>query len=336
MVFPSRARSVSSDMQRELARRERAGEPSFEYFAPSFVEVKEVEGRLVDTRRALLYNYMFIHASESEIYRIKQRLPQYNFLPRVDDGKERYHYPYLSDDAMRNLQWVASSYAGLIPVYAADPAWLIKGDRIRIIEGPFKGIEARIVSRGRSRRKDIIICIDNWMWIPLLQVRTGQYTVIELSSSDSRIYSHLNNDRVQRSLHEALCRHHRGETTAEDRSLASDTLLRYADLTVGSDLMRSKLYALLLPAYTILEEREKCAGLIRIIQVMLPSIKAEQTRALLLVTLYGCTDSSIYYEMAHSAVDPWSKEGVLKKSKSELVGRLADYDRCLGHGTDGE
>lgn len=332
MVSPYRTRSAASDMERELAYRSRNGLSAFEYFAPSFVEAKEVNGRLVNTRHALLFNYIFIHASESEIYRIKQRFPQYNFLPRVDDGKNKYHYPYLSDEAMRNLQWVARSYEGMIPLYAADPAWLIKGDRIRIVEGQFKDIEARIISRPHSKHKDIMVCIDNWMWVPLLKVQTGQYEIVELDNSVSRVYSHLNNDRMQEKLHEALCRHQLGDTTDEDRALASEVLLQYANLTMGSDVMRCKHYSLLLPAYAILEDKQKCEGLIRIIQLMLPGIKAEQSRALLLITLYGCTDSSIYYEMAHSAVDPWNvSETNTRKSKAQLIRRLADYDHNLGH-----
>lgn len=331
MISPSRTRSAALDMERELAYRSRNDQPPFEYFAPSFVEVKEVNGRLVNTRHALLFNYIFLRASESEIYRMKQRFPRYNFLPRVDDGNNKYHYPYLSDEAMCNLQWVARSYEGMIPLYAADPAWLIKGDRIRIIEGQFKDIEARIISRPRSRHKDIMVCIDNWMWVPLLKVQPGQYEIVEMDNSGSRVYSHLNNDRMQERLHEALCRHQRGATTDEDRALASEVLLQYANLTMGSDVMRCKHYSLLLPAYAILEDKEKCEGLIRIIQLMLPAIKAQQSRALLLITLYGCTDSSIYYEMAHAAVDPWRAEENPRRSKLQLIRRLADYDRNLGH-----
>lgn len=331
MVFPSRTRSAASDMQRELAYRERNGEPAFEYFAPSFVEVKEVSGRLVNTRRALLFNYIFLRASETEIYRMKQRLPQYNFLPRVNDKMGKYHYPYLSDAAMRNLQWIARSYEGMIPLYAADPVWLTKGDRIRITEGQFKDIEARIISSPRSKHKNIMVCIDNWMWVPLLQVRPGQYEVVELNSTGNRKYTHLNNDRLQENLHEALCRYQCGKTTDEDRALATEILLQYANLTMDSDIMRCKLYALLLPAYTILEQKEKCEGLIKIIQLMVSAIKAEQSRALLLVTLYGCMDSSIYYESAHATLAPWRTEENLRKSKAQLLRRLADYDRCLQH-----
>ncbi len=331
MVFPSSGQAMITGLEQELKRRERDGEPLFEYFVPSFVEVKEVNGRLIDTRSTLFYNYLFVHASEAEIYRIKQRFPQYNFLPRVKDGKEEYHYPYLSDEAIRDLQWIARSYSDRIPVCAADPTWLVRGDKIRITQGRFKGIEARIIVQPHSRRKDIIVSIENWMWVPLLKVHPGEYEVIELSAERNHFYSHLNDERIQDRLHEALCRYHRGKTTEEDRLMASKVLLQYANLIFKSSVMRGKQYSLLLPAYTILENWIKREGLVQTIRVMLPAIKGEQLRALLFVTLYGCMDNNIYYRQAHAIVDPWQNESNLKKSKSRLIRRLIDYDRCLGH-----
>ena len=95
--------------------------------------------------------------------------------------------------------------------------------------------------------------------------------------------------------------------------------------------MRCKLYAILLPAYTILGMEEEAAKLVGVMQTMLPLVKAEQSRALAVVTLYGCTDSSIYYYRAHELIDPWSRESSPKKSKLSLIRRLADYDRWLKH-----
>lgn len=331
LVSPSRTRSHTADLQRELAYREHHGEPLFEYFAPSFVEVREVKGQLIDTRQPLLYNYLFVHASESEIYRMKQRLPHYNFLPRINDSKEEYHYPYLTDEAMRDLRWIARSYAGSIPLCTAESAWLTQGDTIRITQGRFKGIEARVVSPPRSRHKEILVRIENWMWVPLLQVHPGEYEIVELCGDGHPIYSHLNNLHIQEGLHEALCRHLRTETTAEDRTLATDALHRYANLAADSVVIRCKLYSLLLQAYTILEEHEKSEALLQVIRILLPAVKAEQSRALLLVTLYGCTDDHRYYDMAHATLAPWMTETNPKKSKMRLIQRLADYDRCLGH-----
>ena len=62
--------SPSRGLDAELSRRERRGETLFEYFAPSYVEVRKVDGKLVNTRRPLLFNYVFIRSSVEEIFRI--------------------------------------------------------------------------------------------------------------------------------------------------------------------------------------------------------------------------------------------------------------------------
>ena len=70
---------------------------------------------------------------------MKRFLPQYNFLPRVREKDDAY-YPYLSDEAMENLKWVAASYSDVLPVYTPGPERLMKGDRIRITRrGPQGG-----------------------------------------------------------------------------------------------------------------------------------------------------------------------------------------------------
>lgn len=332
MVYPTSSRAMTEELDRELTRRRRDNEPLFEYFAPVLVEARKMNGRLVTTRRSLLYNYLFVHASECEIYRIKQRLPQYNLLPRVKDSKESYHYPYLTDKAMSDLQWIARSYAEPVPVCTADPAWLVKGDRIRITEGRFAGIEAKVVTNAPSRHKEILVSIDNWMCVPLLKVQPGEYEVVELNAETPSYYSRLNNSKLLDRLHDALCRHLAGKGAEEDRRIATEVLQEYGCLTLDSDIMRSKLYALLLQAYTILDETSKRESQLVAIQKMLPAVRAEQSRALLLVTLYGCTDNRFYYDQAHALIDPWLAEESPKKSKAQLIRHLADFDRQFGHG----
>ena len=210
LVLPSCHKGPAKGLQEELERRRRNGEPSFGYFAPLYVEVKKRDGRFVETRRPLLYNYVFIHASEHEIYRMKQWLPLYNFLPRIKDGKCEYH-PYLSEEAMTNLQWVADSYSNVIPVYTPQPEQLIKGDRIRITEGRFKGAEASVIIQPGAGKRDIMVCVENYMWVPLLRVQPGQYEVIALNDDGKHVYTRLGNDRQLLKLHEALGRFHRPE-----------------------------------------------------------------------------------------------------------------------------
>ena len=318
-------------LRMELERRTRNGEPVFEYFAPSYVEVRKQHGELVRTNHPLLYNYVFIHASEAEIYRMKRFLPQYNFLPRVREKDDAY-YPYLSDEAMGNLKWVAASYSDVLPVYTPGPERLMKGDRIRITEGQFKGVEASVIIQPGGGRKEVMVCVENCMYVPLLCVEPGQYEVIALNADNRHVYTRLNGDRLPAGLHEALKRYHSPEgVTDADRALASEVLQQYANLQLDSDVMRCKLYSMLLPAYAILGDREAFDQLLGTVRSILPLIRAEQSRSLLLVTLYGCTNCCLDYEQAHAAVDPWRGKQPLKKSKAQLLRRLDDYDCWLSH-----
>ena len=281
LTLPSCHRGPAVGLQRELDRRLRCGEPGFEFFAPSYVEVKD---------------------------------------------------PYLSDEAMRNLQWVARSYCDELPVYMPETERLAKGDRIRIIAGRFKGAEARVAIRPGGGRKDVVVCVENWMWVPLLHVRPGEYEIIALHEGGKHVYTRLDNDRLQEGLHEAMGRcFSPGGATDEDRALAAETIRQYGRLQVDSDVLRSKLYSILLPAYTLLGERKEREKLIGTIRHLLPLVHAEQARANLLVTLYGCADSSLDYERAHEIVERWKREESPKKSKARLIRWLDDYDRWLGH-----
>ena len=113
---------------------------------------------MVNTKRPLLYNYVFIHASENEIFSLKRTLPLYNFLPRVSSGGQSY-FPYLSDREMETLRWVAAFLLNELPVYVPDSGHLLKGDRVRITSGPFADMEAEVVVQPGGGHKDVMVRI---------------------------------------------------------------------------------------------------------------------------------------------------------------------------------
>lgn len=323
--------SSAKDLDAELQRRERRGEPLFEYFAPSYVEARKVSGKMVNTKRPLLFNYIFLRSSEDEIFRMKRLLPLYNFLPRVKVG-DSYHFPYISDKEMDRLRWVARSYSDELPVYQPDNSTLVRGDRVRIISGPMQGLEAEVVIQPGGGSKDVMVRILDCLWVPLFQVKPGEYELIGLDQGKRHIYTHLDNDRLSSGLHEALNTFiQSGSASEEGLKIARESLALYRNIEMESDVMRCKIYSLLLPTYRLLAMEEEFSALIHNIREMLPLVKAQQSLALLYVSLYGCTDNSIYYEEAHKIVDPWSREESPKKSKRQLIQRLADYDRSYGH-----
>jgi len=233
---------------------------------------------------------------------------------------------------MDTLRWVAASYSNELPVYVPDSGRLLKGDRVRITSGPFTDMEAEVVVQPGGGHKDVMVRILDCLWVPLFEVRAGEYELIELNTGGKHVYTHLDNDRLSEGLHDALGRYHAsGVVVDEDARLAREVLRGYASLRGETDVIRCKLYSLLLPAYLLLGEEDEFDRLRSTMRSMLPVIKAGQSRALLLVTLYGCTDSSLYQRMAHELVDPWQDEASPKKSKSVLIRRLRDYDRWFGH-----
>lgn len=153
---------------------------------------------------------MYLSVPPSVMFPLMQRFPVLSFLPRVRERKREY-FPYLSDAAMENLQWVARSYSNTLPVYIPQPDGLRKGDRIRITEGRFKGVEATVVIQPGAGRKDVMVCVENWMWVPLLRVMPGEYEVIALNDEDKHVYTRLDNDCMLNGLHSALQRYHSAE-----------------------------------------------------------------------------------------------------------------------------
>lgn len=320
--------SLSSGLQEELDLRKRNGEKVFEYFAPTYVEVKSVRGKMVKTTRPLLYNYVFVHASEADIYNMKRSTMQrYNFLPRVREEDKQY-YPYLTDAAMENLRWVARAYDDVLPVYTPEPDKLMKGDKVRITEGQFMGVEATVMIQPGAGQKSVMVCVDDWLWVPLIQVKQGQYEVVSLNDDGKHLYTKLDNDRLFTKMHEAIGHHHSTEgVTDEDRRLAQEILNQFRNLEMPTPVLRCKHYSLLLPAHLILGNTDEMNMLQSKIESVLRGVKAEQAAALLLTTLYGCTGSDDYHRQATRIITPWKTEEKPKKSKRQLIQWLTDYEQ---------
>ncbi len=332
MIYPFGRKGVVMGLDREIKRRKNMGEPPIEYFAPICVEAKEEDGKIVRTEKQLFHNYVFVRASIKELFRMKQYEEQYNFPRRETTATGEHHYPHVSDEVILNLKWIARSYSGVIPVYTGDTSWLVKGDRIRVTSGPLKGIEANLFDNRQKKRKEIMVVIENWMTIPLLRVKESHYKVIALNDKTHEKENFTISDEQIPRLHHMLCRlYDKKGLSAEEHHFAKDLIEQYKGKEPASDIMRCKLYSILLMAYTILNDKEKYDKLAGFINAMLPSIKAQQSKALLLTALYGCTDNSLYHCHAHQIVDPWKQEDSPKKSKQQLIDRLADYDRCFKH-----
>ena len=101
----------------------------------------------------------------------------------------------------------------------------------------------------------------------------------------------MDNDRLSEGLHDALGQYHAsGVVVDEDARLAREVLRGYASLRGETDVIRCKLYSLLLPAYKLLGEEDEFDRLHATVRSMLPVIKAPAIPCLVAghaVRLYG-------------------------------------------------
>lgn len=120
---------------------------------------------------------------------------------------------------------------------------------MRIKGGPFDGVEATIVCSPGAGMREIVVCVDDWLWVPLMHIAPGQYEVISFGRQGKRAYAGLDNERIHSGLHDALCRRRRGaDVMRHDRDLAEEAVRNYASLTLDTDVMRVKQQSLLLMA----------------------------------------------------------------------------------------
>ncbi len=329
--LPATTRNCEAELSAEVERRKEIGEPTFDFFAPTYIPASSNDKKGGSRqRRYLLYNYVFIHSSVQDIFQLKKRFPKYNFLPRKGVGPYA-RYPFVSDEEMERFKWVAAAYANKVPMIEPTLQQLSKGDRIRITAGQFAGIEATLVSYNGTGRKDIVVRVENVLWVPLLHVEPGQYELISLNEKGKHLYFQLDSSKYWQGLHEALGHFFTGALVDKDKALANEVITTFKHLEVDTDVTRTKRLCLLLFSYMIMDRIMEKEHVIVEMETMLSTVKAEIPYALLLSSLYVSTNNYLYYESIHNIVNQWKKEEKQKKNKLQIISRLEDYDRWLKH-----
>ena len=153
-------------------------------------------------------------------------------------------------------------------------------------------MEAEVVVQPGGGHKDVMVRILDCLWVPLFEVRAGEYELIELNTGGKHVYTHLDNDRLSEGLHDALGRYHAsGVVVDEDARLAREVLRGYASLCAGDrrDPLQSFTLCSFQP-YLLLGEEDEFDRLRSTMRSMLPVIKRAQSPCLVAghaVRLYG-------------------------------------------------
>lgn len=146
--------------QRELSTKEYLDKLEIENFVPiRVVRRRNSKGRYYRAREAAVHNYIFIRSSREVIDELKTfRLPILRYVIHQQDGGSRVMT--VPDAQMRNFIAVAANTDESVIFLSPEEAALSKGDKVRITDGVFEGVEGIFMRVNNTREKRVVVKID--------------------------------------------------------------------------------------------------------------------------------------------------------------------------------
>lgn len=160
--------------QRELPTKEALLHLGIETFVPErMVRRRDRRGRYCTVREAALHNYIFVRTTKREIDELKTfRLPMLRYVMQTDEG---LHRPMTVPEVqMRHFMAVAGRIEAQPLYLAPSEAALAKGDRVRITEGLFAGVEGILLRIRQTRECRVVVSIEGIAAVATTSLRASQ------------------------------------------------------------------------------------------------------------------------------------------------------------------
>ena len=146
--------------QREIAASKALEELQIEHYVPAIrTRIRNEKGIAIGWKtEPLVHNYIFVHDSYENILSLKQgKLDYLRFIMAKDDNGLLSVPQYVPDKQMADFIKVVLTM-GSKPV---DPDIdLRKGDKVRILTGPFEGVEGVFIKMPTRHEKRVVIKIE--------------------------------------------------------------------------------------------------------------------------------------------------------------------------------
>ncbi len=145
--------------QRELAAQEQLEEQGIKTYVPLKRVRKLVKGRLTWKKEAALHNYIFVYLNLNKIKEIKTHdIPYLRYVMGVDaEGNKRPQY--VPNRQMEDFIAITSQETEKMKYLDPDYSDLKVGDRGRVLDGPFKGLEGVYMRTSGRHEKRVVVKI---------------------------------------------------------------------------------------------------------------------------------------------------------------------------------
>ena len=146
--------------QRELSAKSCLDKEGITNFVPMRkVRRRNAQGRFCWTSEVAVHNYVFVRTDRVTIQRLKtERLPYIRYVMNTADGVSRILT--VPDSQMRSFIAVAGNTDEQVLFLEPSEVDLSRGDRVRIVDGVFQGVEGVFMRVRNARDRRVVVKIE--------------------------------------------------------------------------------------------------------------------------------------------------------------------------------
>lgn len=158
--------AMSAPYQREMKAKAELEKHSIPCFVPMRMSaVRHRTGKISKELVPAVHNLVFVHSTRELLQQVKQTIPFIQYLTRPYSGK---NIPItVPDKEMQQFISVTESYNERLIFLTPEEVHLEKGTPVRIIGGPFDGIEGTFVKVKGCRNRRVVIMARNILGLAL-------------------------------------------------------------------------------------------------------------------------------------------------------------------------
>lgn len=278
--YIARARNIGAELLEMLSHL------PFDSFAPMMQKKYVVKGKEVKRESALALNYVFLRTDDFLALQSRMRdFPRVHLLYKTPlrdarpNTREAMYQPMVaSDREMEMFMKAASFYTQGAPLSIPDRRLMQKGDNVRIIDGPFKGVEGILLSQQGKDGGKVVVSVSNLISISTIDIAPENIQVIKFGHGNKHIYKKM--DSFVLRLRKAQEKVGAGEElTAEEKEAIESFIRRFSGVVTDTINTEAKLNTLIMEGYHVLQmTREVKEYYLKLRDDILPRVKSERIR----------------------------------------------------------
>ena len=143
--------------QREMIAKEVLDSMNIANFLPTEkVRRRTPQGKMVTVVQPAIHNYLFVYTTKEQVDELKQfKLPYLRYVMKTDNGVRSILT--VPDYQMQNFIAIAGNEEEQAEFLNVDDLQIAQGDKVRILGGPFAGVEGIYMRTSNTRSKRVVV-----------------------------------------------------------------------------------------------------------------------------------------------------------------------------------